>query len=89
LARKTIVSLVSPCRTFAVVEATTRNRVDLGLRLDDAVPAGRLQVARNMGGGGATMRIGTDRPALAKILSVRIWLHRGITGTMDRWTRTR
>ena len=31
-ARKTIVSLVSPRRTFAVVRATTKDRVDLGLR---------------------------------------------------------
>jgi hypothetical protein len=37
-ARKTIVSLVSPRRTFAVVRATTKGRVDLGLRLDDAEP---------------------------------------------------
>ena len=37
-ARKTIVSLVTPRRTFAAVRATTRDRVDLGLRLDDAVP---------------------------------------------------
>ena len=34
-ARKTIVSLVSPRRTFAVVRATAKDRVDLGLRLDD------------------------------------------------------
>src|SRR5260370_25360449 len=40
-ARKTIVSLVSPRRTFAVVQATTRNRADLGLRLQDAQPGGR------------------------------------------------
>ena len=33
-ARKTFVSLVSPRRTFAVVQATTKTRVDLGLRLD-------------------------------------------------------
>ena len=33
-ARKTIVSLVSPRRTFAVVQATTKDRVDLGLRLE-------------------------------------------------------
>lgn len=31
--RKTYVSLVGPRRTFAVVKATTRTRVDLGLRL--------------------------------------------------------
>src|SRR5262249_23497048 len=37
-ARKTLVSLVGPRRTFAVVQATTKNRVDLGLRLDNEKP---------------------------------------------------
>src|SRR5262249_8857766 len=59
-ARKTIVSLVSPRRTFAVVQATTRTRVDLGLRLENTAPGGRLQVARNMGG--ATVRIALAGP---------------------------
>jgi hypothetical protein len=48
-ARKTCVSLVSPRRTFAVVQPTTKSRVDLGLRLEDVEPAGRLQAARNVG----------------------------------------
>src|SRR5438034_1273446 len=61
-ARKTIVSLVSPRRTFAVVRATTKDRVDLGLRLDDAEPGGRLQSAKDIGGGGATVRIALRRP---------------------------
>jgi hypothetical protein len=61
-ARKTIVSLVSPRRTFAVVRATTKDRVDLGLRLDGAEPGGRLQSAKGIGGGGATIRIGLTRP---------------------------
>src|SRR6266851_4600374 len=61
-ARKTIVSLVSPRRTFAVVRATTKDRVDLGLRLDDAEPGGRLRSAKNIGGGGATVRIALARP---------------------------
>src|SRR5690349_20417330 len=61
-ARKTIVSLVSPRRTFAVVRATTKDRVDLGLRLDDAEPGGRLRSAKNIGGGGATVRIALRRP---------------------------
>jgi len=42
-ARKTYVSLVSPRRTFARVQPTTKNRVDLGLRLDGEKPGGRLQ----------------------------------------------
>jgi hypothetical protein len=53
-ARKTCVSLVSPRRTFAVVQATTKNRVDVGLRLaevevGDMAPAGRLVAAKNLG----------------------------------------
>ena len=45
-ARKTYVSLVSPRRTFARVQPTTRQRVDLGLRLDGFQPGGRLQPSK-------------------------------------------
>lgn len=45
-ARKTYVSLVSPRRTFARVQATTKGRVDLGLRIDGVDPGGRLQSSR-------------------------------------------
>jgi Domain of unknown function (DUF5655) len=45
-ARKTYVSLVSPRRTFARVQPTTRQRVDLGLRLDRQRPIGRLQPSK-------------------------------------------
>ncbi len=41
-ARKTYVSLVSPRRTFARIQAPTRQRIDLGLRIDGQAPAGRL-----------------------------------------------
>src|SRR5215469_13177023 len=37
-ARGTLVSLVSPRRTFAVLKPTTKSRVDLGLRLDTTQP---------------------------------------------------
>ena len=63
-ARRTLVSLVTPRRTFAVVQATTKHRVDLGLRLDgpDGLkPGGRLQPARNLGA--ATVRIALTEPA--------------------------
>jgi hypothetical protein len=40
--RKTYVSLVSPRRTFARIQPTTRQRVDLGLRLEGLAPGGRL-----------------------------------------------
>jgi hypothetical protein len=61
-ARRTLVSLVSPRRVFAVVKPTTRSRVDLGLRLEGVTPAGRLRAARGIGGGGATVRIGLTSP---------------------------
>jgi len=59
-ARKTIVSLVTPRRTFAVIQATTKTRVDLGLRLEHERPAGRLLAARDLGA--ATVRIALIRP---------------------------
>jgi Family of unknown function (DUF5990)/Domain of unknown function (DUF5655) len=62
-ARKTCVSLVGPRRTFAVVQATTRSRVDLGLRLEGAVPAGRLLAAKHMTGGSPTVRVALTGPA--------------------------
>ena len=45
-ARKTYVSLVTARRTFARVQATTRQRVDLGLRLEGQKPIGRLQASK-------------------------------------------
>jgi len=59
-ARKTLVSLVTPRRTFAVVQAVTKSRVDLGLRLDYERPGGRLLPARDLGA--ATVRIPLTRP---------------------------
>jgi hypothetical protein len=45
-ARKTFVSLLSPRRTFARVQPTTRTRVDLGLRLDGRRPRQRLRPSK-------------------------------------------
>ena len=45
-ARKTYVSLLTPRRTFARVVPRTRERVDLGLRLDAERPHGRLVPSR-------------------------------------------
>ena len=45
-ARQGFVSLVAPRRTFARIQATTKNRVDLGLRIEGTKPAGRLQPSR-------------------------------------------
>jgi Domain of unknown function (DUF5655) len=41
-ARKTYVSLVTPRRTFARLQPTTKNRLDLGLRLEGQQPGRRL-----------------------------------------------
>jgi hypothetical protein len=59
-ARKTMVSFVTPRRTFAVVQATTKRRVDLGLRLEHERPGGRLLAARDLGA--ATVRIPLTQP---------------------------
>jgi hypothetical protein len=56
-ARKTYISLVSERRTFAVVQATTRNRVDLGLRLDGQSPTTRLKSGRGVGNGSMTVKL--------------------------------
>jgi hypothetical protein len=61
-ARKTCVSLVSPRRTFAAVQPTTKSRVDLGLRLDHTEPAGRLQAAKNIASGTINLRIALNGP---------------------------
>jgi hypothetical protein len=75
-ARKTMVSLVTPRRTFAVIQATTKTRVDLGLRLEHERPGGRLLAARDLGA--ATVRITLTRPedVDAEVLG---WLRRAYT----------
>ena len=45
-ARKTYVSLVSPRRTFARVQPTTKTRVDLALRVEGEKPGGRLRPSK-------------------------------------------
>jgi hypothetical protein len=45
-ARKTYISLQTPRRTFARVQPTTKNRVDVGLRLEGQKPSGRLQSSK-------------------------------------------
>jgi Family of unknown function (DUF5990)/Domain of unknown function (DUF5655) len=61
-ARKTIVSLVSPRRTFAAVQATTKSRVDLGLRLADVKPEGRLLAAKNINVGAVNLMVALTGP---------------------------
>jgi hypothetical protein len=45
-ARKTYVSLVTPRRTFARIQPTTKSRVDLALRLEGHELGGRLQPSK-------------------------------------------
>lgn len=45
-ARKTYVSLLTPRRTFARIQPTTKSRVDLALRLEGHKPRGRLQPSK-------------------------------------------
>lgn len=56
-ARKTYVTLTTERRKFAVVKATTRTRVDLGLRLDGQGPEGRLESAKVLADSAMTVRI--------------------------------
>jgi hypothetical protein len=56
-ARKGYVSLVGSRRTFAVLQASTRTRVDLGLRLAGRRPGGRLLPATSIGNGTSTVRV--------------------------------
>jgi hypothetical protein len=56
--RKTYVALLTPRRTFAAVQPTTKQRVDLGLRLEGVEPSGRLHPAPNFGQSAVTMKIG-------------------------------
>jgi uncharacterized protein DUF5655 len=56
-ARKTYVALIGPKRTFASIQATTRSRIDVGLRLDGVEPQGRLEVAKSIGQSSMTHKL--------------------------------
>ena len=55
--RKNYVSLVTPRRTFAAVQPSTKRRVDLGLRLENEPLGGRIESAKSMGSGQVKVRI--------------------------------
>jgi hypothetical protein len=74
-ARKGYVSLVTERRTFAVVQATTRKRVDLGLRLAGVTPAERLESAKGVGNGSMTVKLPLSSPADLDA-DARRWLKR-------------
>lgn len=72
-ARKTYVSLLTPRRTFARVQPSTRERVDVGLRLVGVEPRGRLQLStihETM-----KLRIALNKPGDVNTEFVK-WLHR-------------
>ena len=56
-ARQGYVSLLTPRRTFAAVQPTTRKRVDLGLKLSDPRRRGRLEANSAMGSSVVNARI--------------------------------
>lgn len=59
--RQTYVSLART-RQFAVIVASTRTRLDLGLRLDDTPAGGRLQPAGSFGSGNTTHKVALTTP---------------------------
>ncbi|HEY6782982.1 MAG TPA: DUF5655 domain-containing protein [Candidatus Dormibacteraeota bacterium] len=61
-ARKTYVTLVSPKRTFAIIRATTRDRVDVGLRLPGVDSGGPLLAAPGLGNDYVNIRIALRSP---------------------------
>jgi len=61
-ARKTYVALLTPKRTFAAVQPTTRQRIDLGLRLEGVAATTRLLPAPNFAQSAVTMKIGLSSP---------------------------
>ncbi len=61
-ARKTYVALLTPRRTFAAVQPTTKKRVDLGLRLAGVEPTGRLERAPSFGQSSVTVKVGLSSP---------------------------
>ena len=61
-ARKTYVTVVSPRRKFAHIRATTKTRIDLGLRLPGATPGGRLVSAKVLNDDVMTVRIPLTDP---------------------------
>jgi len=61
-ARKTYVALIGPRRTFASIQPTTRTRVDIGLRFDDAADAEGLEPAKSIGQSSMTHKLALSSP---------------------------
>ncbi len=59
--RQSYVSLIRR-RQFGIIQASTRSRVDLGLRLPGGEPTGRLAPAGSFGSGSTTHRVALSSP---------------------------
>ena len=60
--RKTYVALIGPKRTFASIQPTTRTRIDIGLRFDDAAQAKGLEGAKSIGQSSMTHKLALSSP---------------------------
>jgi hypothetical protein len=76
--RRTYVTLARG-RQFAVVQASTRTRVDLGLRLDDERASDRLAPAGSFGSGSITHRVALTAPSDVDD-QLRAWLRAAYDG---------
>jgi len=72
-ARKTYISLVTARRTFARVQPTTKQRVDLAMRLEGHKPGGRLQPSRIHASTPFQIRLTTPDDVDAEVLD---WLQK-------------
>lgn len=71
--RKTYVSLLTPRRTFARIRPSTKNRLDVGLRLEGQAPSGRLRPCNMQ----KTMRVQLGLSSVDELDSEAIdWLRR-------------
>jgi Domain of unknown function (DUF5655) len=61
-ARKNYISLLTPRRTFAAVQPTTKTRVDLGLKLSNPRRRGKLEQNSSMGSSVVNARIALKSP---------------------------
>jgi hypothetical protein len=61
-ARKTYVALLTPRRTFASIQPTTKTRIDIGLRFDDATDAKGLEPAKSIGQSSMTHKLALSSP---------------------------
>jgi hypothetical protein len=73
--RKGFVSLMTPRRKFAIVKATTKDRVDLMLRIEHEPGGGRLQPLNPDNNNDMNLRVGLQSPSDVDS-DVRHWLSR-------------